>query len=70
MAFAQLLWSAVLSLPAAVMGDLLMNLLKEGIPARLIDNPHLITGSCDEVVKIFVGLIIARYQRESVCEID
>lgn len=46
--YAQRLQSAALSLPNGVTENVLLHRLKEGIPLRMKDQAHLVTGSFDE----------------------
>eukprot|EP00171_Calliarthron_tuberculosum_P002219 IDg2219t1 len=50
-AFAEKLRSAALALPKGVEEDVLLNRLKAGLPPRLRDQAHLVTGTFDEVVR-------------------
>lgn len=68
--FAQRLRSASLSLPTPIGNDILLNRLKAGIPSRLRDQAHIITGSYDEVVTRLGRLSAAQITREGVREIE
>lgn len=67
--FAQRLRSASLALPTPIDKDILLNRLKAGIPSRLRDQAHIITGSYDEVVTRLGRLSAAQMPREGVREI-
>lgn len=62
--------SAALAIPNGIPEDVLMNRLKAGIPLRLREQAHLVTGTYDEVATRLGRLSTAQVIRETVQEMS
>eukprot|EP00171_Calliarthron_tuberculosum_P002217 IDg2217t1 len=70
MPYAQKLRSAALALPGGIQEDVLLNRLKAGIPGRLRDQAHLVSGTFDEVVSRLSRVSAAQMSREDIREVN